>query len=51
MGTRKLEIRANLETAYPDVLTAEALAALESLAALDVDRQAVMRARIARRAR
>src|SRR6185503_15216341 len=50
MGARKLEIRANLETVYPDVLTTEALAALESLASLDVDRQAVMRARIARRA-
>src|SRR5262245_44863926 len=50
MRARKLEIRANLETVYPDVLTPEAIAALESLAGLDVDRQAVMRARIARRA-
>jgi len=50
MGARKLEIRANLETVYPDVLTPEAIAALESLANLDADRQAVMRARIARRA-
>src|SRR5438477_1802951 len=50
MGARKLEIRANLETVYPDVLTPEAIEALETLAPLDADRQAVMRARIARRA-
>jgi malate synthase len=50
MGARKLEIRANLDKVYPDVLTPEAIAALDALAALDVDRQAVMRARIARRA-
>ena len=50
MGPRKLEIRANLETVYPDVLTPEAIEALETLAPLDADRQAVMRARIARRA-
>ena len=50
MGARKLEIRANLETVYSDVLTPEAIAALESLAGLDADRQAVMRARITRRA-
>src|SRR5438477_2888890 len=50
MAARRLEIRANLETVYPDVLTPEAISALETLAWLDVDRQAVMRARIARRA-
>src|ERR1051325_7974657 len=48
MGARMLEIRANLETVYPDVLTAEAIAALETLAPLDADRQAVRRARVAR---
>src|SRR5262245_58606133 len=50
MGARNLEIRAKLETVYPDVLTPEAIAALEALAGLDADRQSVMRARIARRA-
>src|SRR5436190_23861647 len=50
MGARKLEIRANLETVYPDVLTPEAIDALEALAGLDADRQAIMRPRIARRA-
>src|SRR5438105_162658 len=50
MGTRKLEIRANLETVYSDVYTKEALAALEALSAFDADRKAVMQARIERRA-
>ena len=50
MGPRRLEIRANLETSYSDVLTQEALTALEALAPLDVDRRAVMTARIERRA-
>src|SRR3989442_9745441 len=50
MGPRRLEIRANLETAYPDVLTQEAVAALEAVAGLDADRKAVMAARIERRA-
>jgi malate synthase len=45
-----LEFRSNVLAAYPDVLTAEAIAALEALAPLDTARQAVMRARIARRA-
>ena len=45
----RLEIRARLEQAYPDVLTAEALGALEVLAPLDADRKAVMAARMARR--
>ena len=50
MGTRALEIRANLQTSYGDVLTREALSALEALAAFDADRTAIMAARIARRA-
>jgi malate synthase len=47
---RKLEIRGNLENAYADVFTAEAVAALEALAGLDADRKALMAARIERRA-
>ena len=50
MGTRKLEIRANLENVYSDVYTKEAVAALEALVAFDADRKAVMQARIERRA-
>jgi malate synthase len=50
MAARKLEIRGNLEKAYADVITPEALAALEALAGLDADRKAVMAARIERRA-
>src|SRR5262245_13590214 len=50
MATRKLEIQSNLESAYADVFTAEAVAALEALAGLDADRKAVMAARIERRA-
>jgi len=50
MAARKLEIRGNLENAYGDVFTPEAVAALEALAALDADRKAVMTARIERRA-
>src|ERR1700730_13869564 len=49
MGPRRLEIRANLETAYPDVLTPEALTALEALAGFDADRKAIMATRIERR--
>src|SRR4051794_20113223 len=45
-----LELRANLENAYSDVLTTEVLAALEALAPLNGDRHTVMAARIARRA-
>ncbi len=45
-----LEIRGNLQTAYPDVYTPDVLGALEALAAFDDDRRAVMAARIARRA-
>jgi malate synthase len=50
MAARKLEIRGNLENAYADVFTPEAVAALEALAALDADRKAVMAARMERRA-
>src|SRR5438552_1122814 len=50
MAALKLEIRGNLETAYADVFTPEAVAALEALAGLDADRKAVMAARIERRA-
>jgi len=50
MSARKLEIRDNLESAYPDVFTPEALAALEALAGLDTDRKAIMKSRIERRA-
>src|SRR4029079_6886771 len=50
MSARKLEIRSNLESVYPDVFMPEAIAALEALAGLDADRKAVMKGRIARRA-
>src|SRR2546428_7968631 len=50
MGPRRLEIRANLETSYGDILTQEALGALEALAGFDADRKAIMAARIERRA-
>src|SRR5215468_11778087 len=50
MAARTLEIRGNLENAYADVYTPQAVAALEALAGLDADRKAVMAARIARRA-
>src|SRR5437762_12923926 len=49
MAARKLEIRGNLEHAYADVFTPQAIAALEALAYLDADRKAVMAARIERR--
>ena len=45
-----LEIRAGLETAYEDVFTREAVAALEALASFDADRKALMASRTARRA-
>ncbi len=45
-----LEFRSKVLADYPDVLTPEAIAALEALAPLDKNRQAVMTARIARRA-
>ena len=44
-----LELRANLEAAYSDVLTPEAIGALEHLARFDARRKAVMAARISRR--
>ena len=50
MAARKLEIRGNLESAYSDVFTPEAVVALEALTGLDADRKAVMAARIDRRA-
>jgi malate synthase len=50
MPARPLEIRGNLENAYADVFTPEAVAALEALAGLDADRRALMAARIERRA-
>src|SRR5437762_162714 len=50
MAARKLEIRGNLEHAYADVFTPEAVAGLEALAGFDADRKAVMAARIERRA-
>src|SRR5919205_613810 len=50
MAARRLEIRGNLESAYADVFTPEAVAALEALAGLDADRKALMMARIERRA-
>src|SRR5437762_4139286 len=50
MAARKLEIRGNLEHAYADVFTPQAVAALEALAGLDADRKMVMAARIERRA-
>lgn len=50
MAGHKLEIRGNLESAYADVFTPEAVAALEALAGLDTDRKALMTARLERRA-
>jgi len=49
MGSRSLEIRGNLQTAYPEVYTPAALAALEALSELDAQRKSVMAARTARR--
>ncbi len=51
MDSRRLEIRGNLRSAYADVYTPEALAALDALAPLDEDRKALMAARIDRRRR
>ncbi|HXH24623.1 MAG TPA: hypothetical protein VNI78_05190 [Vicinamibacterales bacterium] len=50
MPPRGLEIRGNLEAAYADVYTQEALDAIAALAWLDADRKALMEARLARRA-
>jgi malate synthase len=49
MPSRLFEIRGTLESSYPDVFTAEALAALTALAPLDAVRKAIMKARIVRR--
>ena len=46
-----MKIRGNLKDQYSDVYTPAALGALEALASLDVERKALMDARIARRAR
>jgi malate synthase len=51
MKPGSLEIRARLESAYPDVFTPDAVSALGALAPLDADRRAIMAARIERRAR
>ncbi len=50
MAARKLKIRGNLENAYADVFTPEAVAALETLAGFDAERKAVMAARLEWRA-
>src|SRR5262245_45197920 len=50
MAARQLESRGNLESAYADVFTPQAVAALEALAGFDAGRKAVMAARIERRA-
>jgi hypothetical protein len=47
--TRAVEVRAGLKGQYSDVYTAEALAAIEALAGLDYDREAVMASRMERR--
>jgi malate synthase len=47
--TGKLQIRANVEQAYPDVFTSDVLTALEAVAPLNADRRGVMAERIARR--
>ena len=49
MAAQALEIRGNLQNDYQDILTGEALDALNALAGLDQDRQALMKARIERR--
>jgi malate synthase len=50
MAVRSFEIRANLESEYPDVYTPEALDAIEALAKFDAERKALLAARTARRA-
>ena len=51
MPSRTFEIRNGLARDYADIYTPDALAALDVLAPLDADRQALMAARIDRRAR
>ena len=46
---RHLVVRADLDRSYPDVLTPDALAALDALAGFDADRKALMTARTERR--
>ena len=46
MAWHELEIRGNLDRAYPDVFTQEAIGALEALAHFDADRKSLMAARI-----
>src|SRR5665213_889426 len=45
----ELVVRGDLLTSYADVLTPDAMAALDALAHFDTDRRAVMAGRIARR--
>jgi malate synthase len=49
-GTRALEISGDRATAYQDVFTPAAVAALDVLARFDADRKALMSARVERRA-
>ena len=49
-GTRALEISGDRATAYQDVFTPAAVAALNELARFDADRKALMSARVERRA-
>jgi malate synthase len=51
MPSKTFEIRNGLPRDYADVYTPDALSALDALAPLDADRQALMAARINRRAR
>jgi malate synthase len=44
-----LQLRGNLTTAYDDILTPEVIGALNAIAPLDVDRRAIMQARLDRR--
>src|SRR5262252_2708239 len=46
-----LQVRGNLTNTYDDVLTSEAVAVLNALAPLDVERRALMQARLDRRSR
>lgn len=48
-GTSPIELRQGIAEAYPDVLTAEALSAIEALAPFDAERKRVMRERNDRR--
>ena len=50
MTPAPLQIGSHLDVRYPDVFTPQALATLAAVAPLDADRQAIMRARLERRA-